>query len=188
MERSRWLLPFTHGVNMGAVDLVVALAERAGATLIAVSLLSESRTPGLRGARLEHIQQSKDFQEAVHWKAERYSVPVERYEIFTVDPMQHVPLLIADLRCEAIVLVAMGGREVFLQMHELKSLLEHAPAQLLIIRMSMPDEDEPPRSGIFRFLSWLPWSGRSGTRVGDGSLGKPDVSEAVGPSWIRTEG
>ena len=34
----RWLLPFTHGVDMRAIDYLVSLAENNGATLIPVSL------------------------------------------------------------------------------------------------------------------------------------------------------
>ena len=188
MERSRWLLPFTFGVDMGAIDLVIDLADRAGATLIAVSLISDLRMSHLRGARLEHIQQSKDFLEAVHWKAERYNVPVERYEIFTSDVMQHVSLLVVDLHCDAIVLVTTGEHEVFLQMHELKSLLEHSPSQLLIIRMSVSEENKRSRSTLHRFLSWLHLAGRPDGCISDVSLGQPEVPEAAEPFWIRTEG
>lgn len=185
MERPRWLLPFTYGVDMEAVELVVDLARRAGATLIAVSLISEPRLPRSRGARLEYIQQSKDFLEAVHWKADRYSIPVERYEIFTTAVMRHIPLLVAELRCHAIILLTMEKREVFLQIHELKSLLEFAPCQLLIIRMSVPEEHA--RSGMRQFLSWLSRLWRPGSRYADVSPGRSDGPEEVEPVWIRRE-
>src|SRR5207248_5017010 len=71
METRRCLLPFTHGVNMQAIDYAVSLAGSSGATLVAVSLVSVPQAPRPRGARLEHIQQSKDFLEAVKWKATR---------------------------------------------------------------------------------------------------------------------
>jgi len=61
MKTSRWLLPFTFGVDMRAIDYAVSLAGSAGATLVPVSLISAPA----KGARLEHIQQSKDFLEAV---------------------------------------------------------------------------------------------------------------------------
>ncbi len=187
MERPRWLLPFTSGVNMGAIELVADLARRVGATLIAVSLISEPRYPRSRGARLEHIQQSKDFLEAVHWKADRYSIPVERYEIFTVDVMQHIPLLVADLRCDAIILLTMEKREVFLQTHELKGLLEFAPCQLLIIRLSVREEHVRSRSGARHFLLWLKRLWRESSQHADIPLGRSTGSEAVEPLWIRTE-
>ncbi|BCL83695.1 hypothetical protein ccbrp13_61600 [Ktedonobacteria bacterium brp13] len=51
MKTPRWWLPFTHGVDMRAIDCVVRLAESAGATLVAASLISVSP----HGARLERI-------------------------------------------------------------------------------------------------------------------------------------
>lgn len=59
-------LPFTFGVDMGGIDCAVSLAESAGATLVPVSLIPAPP----EGARLELIQQSKDFLEAVQNKAE----------------------------------------------------------------------------------------------------------------------
>lgn len=188
MEKSRWLLPFTSALDMGAIDLVIDLAERVEATLIGVSLISEHSLPRLRSMRLEQMQQSKDFLEALRWKAERYKVHVERHEVFTADVMQHIPLLVADLHCDAIILVTTGEREVFLQAHELKSLLEHAPSQLLIIRMAPSQEQEPPRSWLQRFMRKLPWHNEFQNRSGDVSLGQADVSETVDSSWIRVEG
>jgi hypothetical protein len=188
MERPRWLLPFTYGVDMGAIELVADLARRARATLIAVSLIAEPRLPRSRGARLEHIQQSKDFLEAVHWKADRYSIPVERYEVFTTDAIRHIPLLVADLRCDAMILLTVEKREVFLQTHELKSLLEFAPCQLLIIRMAVPEERVRSHSDARQFLLWLRrlWRGRS--QHADASLRRSAGPEDVEPLWIRTEG
>ena len=188
MNRPRWLLPFTWGVDMQAIDYAIRLAESGGATLVAVSLVTGPDKLQMRGTRLEHIQQSKDFLEALHWRAERYSVPVERYEIFTADVMQSITLLVADLDCNAIMLVTTGDREVFLQTHELKSLLERPPSQLLIIRMSVLPENAQPRSRLRRFLSWLHRLRGSGSQNADVSLGQSDVPEAEEPCWIRTEG
>jgi len=61
MNTPRWLLPFTYGVDMRALDAVVGLAGSARATLVPVSLISVPHEGRSRGARLEHIQQSKDF-------------------------------------------------------------------------------------------------------------------------------
>ena len=178
MGTSRWLLPFTYGVDTRAIDLAVDLAERAGAVLVPVSLISVPSERRLRGARLEHIQQSKDFLEAVRWKADRYHVAIERHEIFTADVMQSIRLLVADLRCDAIMLVTTGDREVLLQANELKRLLESPAAPLLIIRMSIPPENAQPRTGIGRFLSRLRhlWE-----------AGKQQSHEGEEPLWIRME-
>jgi hypothetical protein len=96
MKMPRWLLPFTYGVDTAAIECVVRLAESAGATLVAVSLISNPS----KGARLEHIQQSKDFLEVVQHKTARYQVPVERYEVFTTDVLQSLTTLVHERRVE----------------------------------------------------------------------------------------
>jgi hypothetical protein len=155
MEATRWLLPFTHGVDMRAIDNVVSLAKSTGSTLVAVSLISAPSRAGSRGARLEHIQQSKDFLEAVKWKAARYEVPVERYEVFTADVMQSIASLTREMYCDAIVLVTSSKREALLQAHELKCLLIEPPASLVIIRLLANHEQTPTRHLLARFFALL---------------------------------
>jgi hypothetical protein len=46
-KEQRWLLPFTHGVNMQAIDYAVSQAQNAGARLVAVSLVSAPQEPRL---------------------------------------------------------------------------------------------------------------------------------------------
>lgn len=176
MEAQRWLLPFTHGVDMRAIDYVVRLAESAGATLVAVSLVSSPRKPGSRGARLEHIQQSKDFLEVVKWKAARYEVPVERHEVFTADVMQSITMLTSEMHCDGIILVTDREREALLQAHEVKRLLIEPPVSLVLIRLSAnPAQTPVPHLGT-RFLSWLQklWGQQDGLAVEE-------------PLWIRRE-
>src|SRR5258706_12055213 len=91
---SRWLLPFTSAVDMRALDAVVCLAESHGATLVAMSLITVPHESRSRGVRLEYIQQSKDFLEALQYKAARQHVPVERYEVFTGDVVRSLKLLV----------------------------------------------------------------------------------------------
>jgi hypothetical protein len=178
MNAPRWLLPFTYGVDMRAIDSVVRFAESAGATLVPVSLISVPDERRSRGARLEHIQQSKDFLEAVQFKAARLRVPVERYEVFTGDVLQSIALLVHDLRCDSIFLVTTGKEDVLLHAHELKRLLEEPPASLVLMRL-------PARTGrtqtlVSRFLPWL--RGLLGYR--DDTQDAPGVEE---PGWIRME-
>jgi hypothetical protein len=135
MMNLRWLLPFTYGVDMRAIDYLVSLAENNGATLISVSLVSVPDDSRARGARLEHIQQSKDFLEAVKYKAARLQVPIERYEVFTGDVIQSITKLVQDLHCDGIVMVAIENKEVLLRAQELKHLLTEPPASLVLIRL-----------------------------------------------------
>ena len=155
MEASRWLLPFTHGVDMQAIDNVVSLAKSTGATLVAASLISVPSKAGSRGARLEHIQQSKDFLEAVKWKAARYEVPVERHEVFTGDIMYRIATLTREMCCDGIILVTSSEREALLQAHEVKRLLIEPPASLVIIRLSANHGQTPTRHVLARFFALL---------------------------------
>src|SRR5215467_9511353 len=108
MDTRRWLLPFTYGVDMQAIDAVVSLAESAGTTLVALSLVLVPEARRSRGARLEDIQQSKDFLEAIRWKAARCQVPVEYREVFTGDVPGSIATLMLDLGCDSMVLVSNG--------------------------------------------------------------------------------
>jgi hypothetical protein len=152
---NRWLLPFTHGVDMCAVDYMVRLAESHGVTLVPVSLVSVSHEPHSQGARLEHIQQSKDFLEAVKFKAARQQVLVERYEVFTSDVIQSITALVRDLYCDSILLAIIETKESLLHAHELKRLLMYPPAPLVIIRLPAHQQRiGAPHLGD-RFLSLL---------------------------------
>ena len=161
MKEQRWLLPFTHGVNMQAIDYAVSLAQNARARLVAVSLVSVPQEPRSSGARLEHIQQSKDFLEAVKWKARRYSVPVECYEVFTVDIMQSLSLLVDSQHCDNIFLVIPRNKDV---------LLEAPLALLVLIRLPVQTGRTQVRPLITRVLLWL-----------QSTLAMEKLS------WIRTE-
>jgi Universal stress protein family len=179
MKTSRWLLPFTHGVDMRAIDYAVRQAESTGATLIPVSLISAPP----KGAPLEHIQQSQDFLEAVQHKAERYEVPVERYEVFTVDVQQSLTTLVRDMRCDGIVLVTGGEHTHLLQDEEVKHLLTAPPTALVLIRLPAPEAMMPVASVRARLFSW--WCGLRGQR--DGTVRAQHATVVEEPLWVRTE-
>ena len=155
MKEQRWLLPFTHGVNMQAIDYAVSLAQNARARLVAVSLVSVPQEPRSSGARLEHIQQSKDFLEAIKWKAARYEVPTERYEAFTGNVLQSITLLVDNQDCDSIILVTSEKKRVLLEANEVKRLLEAPPASLVLIRLPAQTKRLSTRQLGSRFLSWL---------------------------------
>jgi hypothetical protein len=181
MGSPRWLFPFTHGVDMQAIDTVVRLAEERGATLVTVSLIPVPPEQRSQGARLEHIQQSKDFLEAVKFKAERHQVPIERYEVFSSNVLGSITLLTYDQRCDSIVLVSNGDKDILLHVQEKKCLLEDPPATLVLFRL--PTQAERAGHIRTRFLSWLQryWERQDDT-------GKEQVTAGVDePCWIRTE-
>ena len=181
MTTPRWVLPFTHRVDMRAIDCVVRLAESAGATLVAVSLISASP----KGARLEHIQQSKDFLEAVQHKTARFQVPVERYEVFTVDALQSLTALVHERRCEGIVLVTGGEHSRLLRDEEVNRLLIKPPAALVLMRLSAADGLlSPPRLGA-RFFAW--WHRLRGQQNAAGQAQRKEAATVEEPLWIRTK-
>lgn len=179
MEAPRWLLPFTCGVDMRAIDYAVSLAGSAGATLIPVSLVSTST----RGARLEHIQQSKDFLETVQHKATRHQVPVERYEVFTQDVLQSIRTLVSEMPCNGIILVTGGEHSHLMQDEEVKRLLIAPPASLVLIRLPMHTRSETTPGLRTRCFSWL-------RRLREQQESKWQVEDSWAieePVWIRTE-
>ncbi|MBV9228465.1 MAG: universal stress protein [Chloroflexi bacterium] len=180
MEMPRWLLPFTNGVDMRAIDYVVRLAESAGVTLIPVSLVS---APPKRGARLEHIQQSKDFLEAVRFKAERLGVPVERYEVFTADVLRSIAVLVCEMRCDGIVLVSRGQRTRLMQDEEVKRLLIDSPTALVLIRLPAHSRSILKLHQGDNFFSWLPshWGKQHSASRAE------CVPSEEEPLWVRTE-
>ena len=183
MKEQRWLLPFTHGVNMQAIDYAVSLAQNARARLVAVSLVSVPQEPRSSGARLEHIQQSKDFLEAVKWKAARYEVPAERYEAFTGNVLQSITLLVDNQDCDSIILVTSEKKGVLLEANEVKRLLKAPPSSLVLIRL--PAQTKQLSTGQIgtRFLSWLQqlWRQKDDARFEQNGLA---VEES---SWIGAE-
>lgn len=179
MKTPRWLLPFTFGVDMRAIDYAVSLAQSVGATLVPVSLVS---TPA-KGARLEHIQQSKDFLEAVQHQAERSQVAVERYEVFTQDVLQSIRTLVSELPCDSIIVVTNGAHTHLLQDAEVKRLLLEPPAALVLIRLPGAPRSVPTfRLGSW-FLSWL----RRLREQPAGTWQVEDRQVREEPLWIRTE-
>ncbi len=140
------LLPFTHGVDSFAVEQAIRLAKSLDAILIPLSIIfvALERRPG--GARLEHIQQSKDFLEMVKYKAARLGVPLERFEVFTPDVVDSIIIVAREQGCEGILLFVEDRRGVLLQADEIKRLMERAVCKLYIMHLRSDDKDTPVQS------------------------------------------
>jgi hypothetical protein len=153
----RWLLPFTTGVDLPTIASALRLAETGGATLVAVSFIA---MPGEYGARLELIQQSKDFLEAIRYKALRLSIPIECYEVYTSDVLASIATQIRGLACDSLMLASEGQRALLLQTQEMQQLVLRPPASLVLLRF---DSSATPgsRSGLkTRLLSWVQQRGK----------------------------
>ena len=139
------LLPFTHGIAMDVLEHAVLLAKSRRATLVPLALVSIPRSGGVR---LEHVQQSKDFLEAVQHISARYDVPVERFEVFTGDVVESINLVADEMQCEAILVFVCDGDGILLQTSEIKHLMEQATRNFYVIRL--------PSKGNKRFALALP--------------------------------
>jgi len=162
MKTTRLLLPFTHGVDVCAIDSALRLAKGCEAILVPLALIYVPGDGKSKGARLEHIQQSKDFLEAVKHKAARYNVPLERLEVFTSDVAQSVRAIASEMECEGILLFVGGKHGVLLSASEIKHLMEHFTCKLYIQRLYSNDGRSLKRVIRERFSHWL--HGRSEQR------------------------
>lgn len=139
MKERRWLLPFTCGVDVRAIDLVIRLAKFCEVSLVAASLIVVPEIQQQQGPRLESIQQSKDFLEVVRWKAARYDISVELHEVWTADAYEHIKKLVLELHCNCIVVVTDGKEWILLGNHEGANLLvDTLPASLALVYMPEP--------------------------------------------------
>lgn len=105
----RLLLPFTSDVEMDTLEALVRFAAYQNALLIPLSLVALPTTKRSR-VRLELLQQSRDFLEAVRYKAERYQVPIEPVEIFTQNVTRSILNAVEELHCDGLLLATRDAR------------------------------------------------------------------------------
>lgn len=158
-KECRWLLPFTTGVDISPIASALSLAAMRGATLVAVSFIM---APDERNVRLELLQQSQDFLEALRYKALRLAIPVECYEVFTSDILASIATQVHDLACQSLILVSEGEKTLFLHQREMRQLLLNPPASLVLLRFSPLVASGQPRLTA-RLLGWVQ---RLGNAVG----------------------
>lgn len=168
---SRLLIPFTHGVDMEALDSAMVLAKACHTTLVAVAIIRvKAKRPE---PRLEHIMQAKDFLEAVYWRATRQGVQIERFEVVTEDVVQSLDVLTRQLSCNGVALFVRKGQGVLLNTDEMLGYLERIDCTGYLVHLqaqSIPWLDSL-RKWFSRCLSWLP-----------GRLFSPDGELAIPPS------
>jgi hypothetical protein len=135
MKATRLLLPFIHGVEMRILEYGVLMAKSHDATIVPLSFIYVPEKQWGKGTRLEHIQQSKDFLEAVRVIAARHNVPVERYEVETGDVVRSIEILTEQLACDGMILFVRGSDGVLLNTPEVALLIKQAACPLYLIRL-----------------------------------------------------
>jgi hypothetical protein len=129
---TRLLLPFTSDVEMDILEMFVRLAANQKATLIPLSLISESSAKA-RGVRLEHLQQAQDFFEAVRRKAMRHTVPTEPHEIVSRDMEQSILQAAEQFQCTGILLAFRGERGALVNTEIIRRLLPSKTCSVYIV-------------------------------------------------------
>ncbi|GAC1565545.1 MAG: hypothetical protein NVS3B14_03600 [Ktedonobacteraceae bacterium] len=181
-KTTRLLLPFTHGVEMDTIEAAVLLAASHHATLVPLSLIAVPQGRG-KGARLEHIQQSKDFLEAVQQKAARHHVSLERFEVFTGDVAQSISALVTQMACDGVVLALRGRKGSLMSEGEIEQLMAMRSCPLYL--MYVPSRETSWVSRLReRFSRRWPGNRRhSGQRVQQQVLEEQAVQEVIAPQY-----
>lgn len=158
---TRLLLPFTFGVEMDVLETLVLLASNQRATLIPLSLISLPSTKR-KGVRLELIQQSKDFLEAVRKIAARHHVPLEPVEALTPHAAHSILLSVEQLHADAILLATRGTRGSLLDMEMIEQLIESKPCSLFVVSFPPKKSDRWRARVRRRFANVWPQSTGAG--------------------------
>lgn len=151
---------------MEALDAAMGLSKACQATLVALALVRVKAKRHRSEPRLEYVMQAKDFLEAVHWKAARYGVPIERYEVLTEDVIQSLDVLTWQLSCSGLVLFIREGRGVLLSTNEISCLVEEVDCTSYIVHLKA--KSHPLLKRLSLLSSWL--LRRTGLPVGEPAL------------------
>lgn len=134
MRTKRLLVPFTHGVDMYALEHAVHLAKNNEAELIVASLIPRAKE-SRKAIRLEQIQQARDLEVALRNKTDNYGVSMHYLERLTRDVIHEINCLAQEHECGGIVLFVRRGQGVLLQTREIKHLMIEAMCKLYIVRL-----------------------------------------------------
>lgn len=155
MSATRLLLPFKQGVKILALEYAVLLAKSRDATLVPLSLIQVSNECGSKGARLEHIQQSKDFLAAVAHQAAKYAVPIEPIEIFTSDVVKSIGSHAQSSNCEGILLFVSEGDDILLPIGDVKHVLTRVSSMHHVIHLQSIKKQSRSGSLLKRLSRWM---------------------------------
>jgi len=161
MSGMRILLPFTHGVDAHALTHALLFVKATQATLVVVALIPLPQQEGVKGPRLERIQQAKDFLEFMHTKAEVFHVTLEQYEVYTRDVVEQIMLSVQQLGCQGLLLVWCERKARFSLVDEAEQLMQQTlPFALYIVR-STPEKGSMKSVPLLeRLIAWLSrWKG-----------------------------
>ncbi len=120
---------------MSAIDYALIQAQSQQATLVVLSLIEQRQGKAIR---LEHIQQSKDFLEAAHYKAAKSRAAIERIEMYTQDTVKSIQTFAQEMECSGILLFARKGTGVLLSTDEIKRIMAQTHCSLYFMLLVSP--------------------------------------------------
>lgn len=182
MSTKRLLLPFTHGVDMYALEYAVHLAKNNEAELVAASLIPRANE-SLKAVRLEHIQQSRDFEVALDNKAGNYGVPLHFVEVVIRDAVREINRLVQEHECEGSMLFVRNGRGVLLQTREIKQLMVESMCKLYIVRLPSGEGRRALQEMITDCIAPLVKRRKRDSENGE-PIAFPNVPEAAGEPYL----
>jgi hypothetical protein len=131
-------------VRTDALEYAVLMAQSRNAILVPLSLINER---GGKGARLEDIQQSRDFLAAIAHKALKHGVEIEQKEVYTADPVTSIRECMRTMNCDGLLLLVEKGKGVLLQTVEIKHVMASVSSPVHVIRMQC-EQDGMSESGF----------------------------------------
>src|SRR6266704_5297327 len=155
MNTGRLLLPFTHGVDMPALDFAVSFARNRHATLVPLVLIPLPEQQRARGVRLEMFQQAQDFLEAVSFKAIEYDVIIERVEVVTQNVVEQIVHVLSSQECDGLLLFMREAKGVLLQEQKIKTLIEQRGPPCYLVHLPSTCTTQQIPKIIQRFWEWL---------------------------------
>jgi len=153
MQKTRLLLPFTHGVHADALEYAVLMAQSRNAVLVPLSIIQVSNECGAKSPRLEYIQQSQDFLATVKYNALKHGVEVEQKEVYTSDAVACIRECIQTLHCDGVLLLVENGKGVLLQTSEVKHIIASVASQVHLIHIQPQHAESVDKNFIERLAA-----------------------------------
>lgn len=155
MHVGRLLLPFTHGIDMQALDFAVSFACNRHATLIPLVLIPVPEQQSTCGVRLEMFQQAQEFLEAVSFKATKYDVAIERVEVVTHNVVEQIVHVLSSQKCDGLLLFMSETKGILLLEQEIKALIEQRGPPCYLVHLPSTRRTHKTHTIIQRFWEWL---------------------------------
>lgn len=147
MKKPLILLPFVHGIDLVALSLALAFAEKMDASILLVAFILTPRKG--RHVRPEVMAQAADFFAATSYRASQMNIPVYCLHYQTQQIVESIQKLVHEKACQGVFLFVRDGNGVFLETHYIKDLIVQVKEEVYIFRL------QPHVSLWSRFWRWL---------------------------------